>query len=357
MRALDELERRFAAAIEADQQTEAAPAPRRRRRFPALPLATGAALAALAAVVVVVLVVAAGGGTDAQRQPANAALLERVARAAEEAPAPPVLHGEEAWYVRGTTAEEWDIAGDSRPTGGRVTLTVRQSISVETWSGLGTLGRRRRLILRTTSRPADRQRRRHHPWQTAEALPPDADSGIEGVRRLPLDTGTFTPQELRDLPSEPEALLSAIQEAARTRSAQAQSAPDFGPALLASASFDAIRGLLLLPVTPQQRAGLLRAFARLPGARVAGMGADALGRRGLVLTFVWRNRATQLVISPDDGRLLAQRVSGDAAETTYVEQGVAPSVRALPPGLAPPKERLPRTSWSDPTRGVPGIHP
>jgi hypothetical protein len=354
MRALDELERRFAEAIEAEQAArERARAPRRRR--PWFPLATGGALAALAAVVVAVLVVVAGGGEE--RALTGAALLEQVAQAAEQAPAPPVLRGEEAWYVRGTTTEEWDVAGDSRPTGGHVTLTVRRSLSVETWSGLGTVARRRGLVLRSTSRPADRQRRPPDAWQTVGTLPSDADKGLTRVRGLPLDIGVLTPQELRDLPSEPGALLATIEEAVRTRSDVARSAPKFGPALLVRGQFDVIRGLLLLPVTPEQRAGLLRAFARLPGARPPGMGSDALGRRGLVLSFVWRGHTTQLVVSPVDGRLLATRVPGESPETTYVEQGVAPSVRALPPGVAPPKQQLPRTDWSEPARGLPGIQP
>jgi hypothetical protein len=364
MEVLDELERRFAAAIEAEQRQagkaggkraagadapERPPAgrvpvlrpralPRRRsrdvrRRLRALPLATGGALAALAAVAAVVVAIAAGGGGGAgeERLPSSSVLLERVARAAEQAPPPPLLRDGELWYVRGEGVDQWAVRGERiRGTSGFEGFGVRRRYAVEQWSGLGAEGRIRKLTLGAAPRYASDRELWDSTPRSQRPFPPDSDVVFTRVRRLPLQTGLFAPQELHDLPSEPEALLQAIEAAVRTRASQ-QRQGSLGPDALATAAFEAIRGLLLLPVAPQQRAALLRAFARLPGTRVARIGSDARGRPGVVLVYTPRAHPRVprvLVVDDGDGRLLAERGPRGTPETTYVAQGVAPDVLA-----------------------------
>lgn len=341
MDVLDELERRFEAAIEADQQAGKSRGRRQRRRLPQLPIAAGVALAALAAVAVVVLTIAVGGGGGGeQRLPSSSRLLEHVARAAEQAPPPPLLRDGELWYVRGEGVDQWSIFRQRNPE----PLGVRRRFSVEQWSGFGTDGRIRTLTVSTRAMfPRDQQQWDAMP-RAQRSFTPDSDVVFTRVPALPLQMGLFAPQQLRDLPSEPVALLRAIEAAVRSRAWQESAAPRLEPN--ASEAFEAIRELLLLPVTPQQRAGLLRAFALLPGTRVARIGSDALGRAGVVLVYTPRTHPRKprvLVVDVDDGTLLAERGPRNSTETTYVEQGVAPDVLALPRGVAPPKADLPRT--------------
>lgn len=364
MQALDELERRFAEAIEAEERAEPAPPPGRLRRF-RLPLATAGALTALATVAAVVLVVAAGGGgsgADAERLPAaSLALLERVAHAAEQGPRID-LRGGEAWYVREEGIDQWALRGRRIPgaTNGYVGYSVRRHYSIERWSGFGQTARIRSMTVRAWPMfPRDRglwRERLESPGP--HPLPSDLDVVFTRTTGLPLDTGLLTPQHVRDLPSEPDALLETIAEAVRARG-PLPATEEFGEEeMLAAAQFATIRSLLALPVTPQQRAGLLRAFVRLPGARVYGMGRDRLGRPGLVLTFLWRNRPEHVVVRASDGWLLETRGPRGGRADTVVEQGVAASVSALPEGVAAPKKRLPRTRSADaPAPALPGLPP
>jgi len=359
MQVLDELERRFAEAIVAEE--ERAPAPRRRRRR--LPLATAGALAALAAVAAVVLVVAAGGGgggtdggRDEQRLPAaSLALLERVARAAERGPQIELRDGE-LWYVREETIDQWAIRGPQDLRGRIEMLGVRRLYAIERWSGFGNVGRTRGVTVRTWFP----HRSHRESWQRMGSPPPavapDVDLAYDDVRGLPLDTALLTPQQLRDLPTEPAALLGTLERAVRARG-PLPGEREFGERkAIAAAQFATIRSLLALSVTPRLRAALLRAFALLPGARVHGMGRDRLGRPGLVLTFMWRNRPEHVVVRARDGWLLETRGPKGGRADTVVAQGVAASVRALPPGVDPPKRRMPRMRWTDGPRPVrPGL--
>ncbi|MBB4663475.1 CU044_5270 family protein [Conexibacter arvalis] len=364
MEVLDELERRFAAAIEAEGREAAGEGPRARprrarRRIGPLPRATAGALAALAALAAVVLVVAAGGGggdgTGEERVPAaSIALLERVADAAEQAPPPPVLRDGEVWYVREEGIDQWGVRGPRSADGGIEMLGVRRLYSIERWSGFGQVGRTRSLTVRTWfpfRGHRERWLRSHRRSRSAaRPTPPDADVAFARVTGLPLDTGLLTPAQVRALPSDPAALLDAIEQAVRARGSL-PAAEEFGEEkALAAAQFVTIRSLLALPVTPRQRAGLLRAFVLLPGARVYGMGRDRLGRPGLVLTFLWRNRPEHVVVRARDGRLLETRGPRGGRADTVVAEGVARNVRSLPDGVAAPKERLPRTRWTDAPR-------
>lgn len=358
MQALDELERRFAEAIEADERAEAVPPPRRRRGW--LPLATGGALAALATVGAVVLVVAAGGPGE-ERRPANAALLERVAQAAEQAP-PVVLHGDEVWYVREQGIEQLSLRGRRIPgtSDGYEAYSIRRLYAHERWSGFGTTARTRSLTVRAWPmlRRDRRQWRERQRAPLPRPLPPDMDVAFTRTTGLPLETALLSPQQLRDLPSDPDALLETLAQVVHARGVLPL-AGEFGEEkALAAAQFATIRSLLALPVTPQQRAGLLRAFVRLPGARVYGMGRDRLGRPGLVLTFLWRNRPEHVVVRASDGWLLETRGPRGGRADTVVEQVVAASVRALPEGVEAPKKRLPRTRSADaPAPALPGLPP
>lgn len=361
MQVLDELERRFADAIEADEaRTAAAPPPRRRRRL-RLPLATAGALTALAAVVAVILVVAAGGGPVEERRPANAALLEQVARAAEQAP-PVVLREGEVWYVREQGIEQLSLRGRRIPgtTGGYEGYSVRRLYSNERWSGFGTTARTRSVTVRAwPMRKLDlRLWRERQRAPLPRPLPPDLDVAFTRTRGLPLETALLTPQQVRDLPAEPDALLEQLAEAIRARGTLPVGGEFSEEQALAAAQFVTIRSLLALPVTPQQRAGLLRAFVRLPGARVYGMGRDRLGRPGLVLTFMWRNHPNHVVVRARDGWLLEARGPKGGRADTVVAQGVAASVRSLPKGVAAPKKRLPGTRSADaPAPALPGLAP
>jgi hypothetical protein len=352
MNALDELERRFAEAIEREEAAPQHHRPRLRRRW--LPASTAGALAALAAVVAVAVVVVAGGGDrqGERRLPAaSAALLEWVAHAAEQAPPPPVLRDGELWYVRSEGVDQWAVRGERLPgTDGWEEFGVLRHWSIERWSGFGATGRSRELTIRATPRFA--RDRRLWRERSRSVLPHDVDTVYTRVQGLPLETGVLTRRELRDLPSEPTALLAAIERAVLARG-PLPSAAEFGEGkALAAAAFVTIRSLLSLPVTPQQRAGLLRAFVLLPGARVYGMGRDRLGRAGLVLTFMWRNRPEHIVVAARDGRLLESRGPRGGRAETYVEQGVAHGVRGLPRGVTEPKARLPRTRWTGAPRLV-----
>lgn len=364
MQVLDELERRFAEAIGRDEAAQGQRRSRRRRlrrprwRPPALPTAVAVATLAVVAVIVVLAAGGGGGATGEPRLPAaSTALLEQVAHAAEQAPPPPVLRDGELWYVRSEGIDQWAIRGERLPgTNGWEGVGVLRHWSIERWSGFGETGRTRELTVRAAPRFARDRRLWRERSRSASPFPPDVDTVYRRVSGLPLETGVLTPQELRDLPSEPAALLAAIERAVRARG-PLPAAAEFGEEkALAAAQFVTIRSLLSLPVTPQQRAGLLRAFVLLPGARVYGMGRDRLGRRGLVLTFMWRNRPEHVVVNAGDGRLLEARGPRGGRAETYVEQGVARDVRALPRGVAEPKKRLPRTRWTDAPRPVrPGL--
>lgn len=359
MQALDELERRFAEAIEAEEErAEPARPPGRLRRF-RLPLATAGALAALATVVAVVLVVAAGGGgpgADTERLPAaSQALLERVAHAAEEGPQIE-LRGDQVWYVREEGIDQRSLEGPRDIWGGIETLGLRRLYSVEHWTGFGAAGRTRELTVRHWFPFRGHRRKWQQSGNRPLPLPEDRDSSFTGVGGLPTDTGLLTPQQLRDLPSEPAALLDTLERAVRARG-PLPATEEFGEEkALAAAQFATIRSLLALPVSPQQRAGLLRAFVRLPGAYVYGMGRDRLGRPGLVLTFKWRNHPQHVVVRARDGWLLETRGPRGGRADTVVEQGVAASVNALPMGVEAPKKRLPRTLRADmPRPAQPGL--
>ena len=372
MEVLDELERRFAEAIERERAgagggTRGAPTSgarnrrrgrlRRLRLRGGLPLATGAALAALAVVAVAVVVALSGGGGGGVAvdplQSAGRELLERVARAAERSAPPPVLRAGQYWYVRGEGVDKWSVRGRRIPgTRAVEAIGVARWFSVERWSGLGETARIRTLTLRDAAEfRRDRAlwaRRRHEvgPFQ------PDTDRGYTRMRGLPLQTGVFSAAELASLPTTPRALLDEVEAAVRRAS------PTAGADAVLSDEFETIAGLLTLPLRPAQRAALLRSFLLLPGTRIAGMGSDRIGRTGLKLVFTPRPHPKVprvLVVSPGDGRLLALRGPHNSVETTYVAQGVTSGVRTLPSGVSQPKRQLPPTVWSDtPMPAIPG---
>jgi hypothetical protein len=376
MEVLDELERRFAEAIERERAGAgagsgaagaAARGGRGRPRRPGwlrrlrlrggLPLATGGALAALAVVAVAVMVALTGGGSGGTAvdplQSAGRELLERVARAAERSAAPPVLRAGQYWYVRGEGVDKWAVRGRRIPgTRAIEAMGVARWFSVERWSGLGETARVRRLTLRDAAEFRKDQALWARRRQKVGPFQPDTDRAYTRMRGLPLQTGVFRPEEVRALPTTPQALLDAIEAAVR----RATPAADADAVL--SEEFETIAGLMTLPLRPAQRAALLRSFLLLPGTRIAGMGSDRLGRTGLKLVFTPRPHPKVprvLVVSPRDGRLLALRGPHNSVETTYVAQGVAASVRTLPKGVAQPKRALPRTVWSDtPTPAIPG---
>lgn len=367
MDALDELERRFAEAIEAEQAAAAEASARggmrgRLRRLrgtgarrragggrhgrgarPRVPLGAVVAAASLvlAAVVAAALLVGAGGGgplTPAQQ-------LERIAETAEHGPAAPVLHGSQVWYQRDETTGLAPIPFNGATNG--PPPTARRVALGERWESDGPLRRSRTLTLRA-SIPGGRDRaswRAHgSPSLTlgdgdTVATLPESDLDLRTVAGTP-----FRWEELSSLPTDPRALLRKIVDAHRAQQQRHGRHPSDREYRVTQVT--AVRELLRSPIEPRLRAALVKALPLLPGADVVGRGSDGHGRPGLVVSVRAGAGDVQQLIVGDDGRLLGMRRPDSS--TVYLVGAVAPSVMALPPGVAPPPGRLPRTRHIDP---------
>lgn len=369
LQVLDELEARLQDALYADHQ------PRRvtRRRWLA-PLG-GLAAVTTAAVVVVVVLVSSGSV-----QTPIAAALDRAARATGQRPGALVRPGQ-FWYTRVSATQRFPFPLAARPgshpqPSPPPMVWLVQRSTTETWVGLdGTI--------RTRTVPIGARRFAtlgDHARFLASGLPlpkfpVGADSTEQGGDGFPPGRALFRGRELASLPSDPHALYRrihralAIEQAGMKRAlaqalADAKAQPQVTgrgiwtvsvKGVQGAAELDAIKGLLESPVRAGVRAALYRAAALVPGVRYDGPVRDALGRPGVGVSAGPPNSAFQLIFDPSTGALLGQHspVVGDSAT---LAAGVAGSITALPPGVAPiagPRGLTPVAVSVRPTAGAP----
>lgn len=216
------------------------------------------------------------------------------------------------------------------------------------WARSATRARTRWVIrgpIEIVSR-ADRSR-----WRASGSPTIDLGGGhdviFERARGLPIGLGMFSYRQLLRLPTNPHRLLRTLARAAR-RSSIARSAPRFGPAMLASTEFEAIRGLLIAPLQPHVRSALFRAAALIPGVRYLGTQRDMLGRPGVAIGLNWRHaiRST-LIFDPRTAALLGVNDRHGRDGTAYVSAGRVNSLQQIPNNLTPLTGPLPRQRASN----------
>jgi hypothetical protein len=282
--ALDALEREFArlAAADAAVRTARHAGMRAPRRWRLRVAATGVAgLAAALAVAVLSL-----GGV----QPTSASALERAADAAASGSAAGLLAPGQFWYVRMRSDDQHAV--------------------FESWQDA-----------------AGQQRLRRTPLDSAGAPALDRTQASSGFA-----LGLFDYDELRALPTDPQALLARIGEAIRGNSTWSA---DDGSEPLASNELLAIALLLDAPGTPELRAGLFRAAALIPGVHDAGAVTDPLGRAGEAVVHDAPDGSTsvRLTFDPDTGALLS--LQSGRASFVELASGAVDAAGALPTGVTP----------------------
>jgi hypothetical protein len=258
--------------------------PPRRHRARLRVFAPAAALAA--AVAAAVLLVAGGGGRTVET--AAAAALEEIADAARAQP-PTLPPGDDRYLYFRYDSKGYLAMADEPPfqrgirTRDDFGFLLEFESTQEVWVGEdGGLGRNR-ADAPTFATPADRAA-----WDAAgrPKLPAAVDQRfrLDGIERL-------------DIPTDPDALLSRLRK--RAERAGEGNAWIFGTM---------IAGYLReWGVTPEQRAALYEAAARLPGVELLGERKDPEGRAGVAFAM---NEASgerhTLILDPDTGQLLAQ---------------------------------------------------
>jgi hypothetical protein len=258
--------------------------PRRHRR--ARLLAPAAALAA--ALIAVVLVLPGGGGRGVQS--AAAAALERIADIARAQP--PTLPPGDSRFLYFRLESKGFLAMGPEPPFHRGIRTrddfgflLDFRTTQEVW-----VGEHRGLVRNAGAAPTFASPRDRRAWEEAgrPKLPPAHDdttptnSGIERLR----------------IPTDPSALLDHLRE--RAESEDHGNAWIFGTLLT-----DYLREW---GITPEQRAALYEAAARLPGVDLLGPRRDPAGRRGVgfAMNDGEEHMRHTLIVDPDTGELLAQ---------------------------------------------------
>lgn len=288
-----QLERHLAAA---------GPSPRTRvtrRRFTAL---AGLAIAAVTAAVILLV----GGGSGARPDPAVAAEMNRLARAADAHAADPVLGPGKAWYVRSTILSDTTSAdehlGDTSPPR---TIRYQQPELREAWfrtDGPGRLesrytGKIKMLLGKESDIPPDV--RSQDPTPQGDVL----DPGIQ----IPFGGKMLTLQQSRELPTDPHELLSKIRDAAG----------DAGPDPDSEAFTVVGDALRETPIGRGLRVALLRTVGLIPGVSIR-HGQDSKGRPAVIAAHTGPGGRSELYLDPDDGTLLEERTVSTGGE------GIAP---------------------------------
>ena len=257
--------------------------PRRRRRIRVL-----APAAAVAATAAVVLLVPGGGGRSVDS--AAAAALERIADVARAQPATLPVGDNRFLYFRLEShgfmamADEPPFARGIRTREDFGFLLEFRSTQ-ESW-----VGEHRSLIHNAGGAPTFASPRDRAAWEAAgrPKLPGAYDD------RMPSSTGI---ERLR-IPTDPDALLSYLRD-------RADRNDEGNEWIFGTMLTDYLREW---GVTPEQRAALYEAAARIPGVELLGERTDSEGRRGTAFAMdeARDHMRHTLIIDPDTGQLLAQ---------------------------------------------------
>jgi hypothetical protein len=279
-----QLERHLAAA-----RSTAAGNGATRRRFTAF---AGLATAGAAAGVLVLV----GGGSAGRPDPAVAAEMDKIARAADAHAADPVLGPGKAWYVRSIVLSDTTVAlgQNAGSAGPSREVRFQQPELREAWfraDGPGRLKTRfTGKIKMLTGEESDipPEIRGQEPTPQGDVL----DPGIQ----IPFGGRSLTLEGSRELPSDPHELLSEIRDAA----GDAGPDPD-------SEAFTIIGDALReTPIGRDLRVALLRTVGLIPGVSIE-PGHDSKGRAAVVAAHTGGAGRSELYLDPDDGTLLEER--------------------------------------------------
>jgi hypothetical protein len=293
-----------------------------RRRFTAF---AGLATAGAAAGILVLV----GGGSAGRPDPAVAAEMDKIARAADARAADPVLGPGKAWYVRSIVLSDTTVAlgQNAGSAGPSREVRFQQPELREAWfrtDGPGRLktrytGKIKMLAGEESDIPPEV--RGQEPTPQGDVL----DPGIQ----IPFGGRSLTLEESRELPTDPHELLSEIRDAA----GDAGPDPD-------SEAFTVIGDALReTPIGRDLRVALLRTVGLIPGVSIE-HGHDSKGRAAVIATHTGPAGRSELYLDPGDGTLLEERTvstgnGGVAAETllyrsTLDVAGVVDGVGARP---------------------------
>jgi hypothetical protein len=261
--------------------------PRRRPRQLARLLVSAAGLAAV--VTVALLLVAGGEGRNVDT--AAAAALEAIADTAREQP-PTLPHGDHRFLYFELESKGFLVMADEAPFGRVRTrddfgFLLEFESTQEVW-----VGERRGLVRNAGGAPTFASPGDRRAWEAAGS--PKLPWEEAYVHESPSDTGI----ERLQLPTDPEALLDRLQE-------RAADSGHGNAYVFTTLITDYLREW---GVTPEQRAALFEAAARLPGIDLLGRQADPEGRPGIGFAMAdeeGHHRYT-LILDPDTGELLAE---------------------------------------------------
>ncbi|MDP9848677.1 CU044_5270 family protein [Streptosporangium lutulentum] len=273
-------------------------APRRR-----LPWRAGVAgLAAAAAVAAVAISVPGLVASTAAPSPSHGhsatslsghSILLAAADRAEAAPEGAYWHVKRLYSIR--WAKPYGKPGD--------TYRLESSNIIEDWiseEGRAWLGSKS-LAIRPLDAEAWRRDGSPTEWEGFATTPTE---GIlipyEGNKKFQLGGAALTLEEVKALPSDPEALTNRTLEAIR---ANEDLVDDDLPRVLASLLYE-------LPTTPEVRGAAYRALAALPAVRVEGDTTDPRGRPGVAITYPLQQGQGRLIIDPGTSMVLAFLVTG-----------------------------------------------
>ncbi|MDJ0383510.1 CU044_5270 family protein [Streptomyces sp. G-G2] len=248
-------------------------APARSRRPMALFLAVGAATCAVALATTLGASGSGGGPVGARTEPAAVQLLDRVALAAQAAPAPTVRDGQ---FLYTKTAGHSTSLSETANGGMEA---ARTDESAERWVSIdGSGGTVTRAVRGTTTDPA----------------------GGKGNGSINGPTYRF----LESLPTDPDRLLEKIYADARLNHGEG-SGSTTGPDQQA---FVAIGDLLrTVEPPPGVSAALYRAAARIPGVVLVPEVTDAVGRAGVAVARIHHGERTEWIFDTNSMRLLGER--------------------------------------------------
>ncbi|GAA0297993.1 hypothetical protein GCM10010302_40810 [Streptomyces polychromogenes] len=257
------------------RETTDAPRPARvrpRRRM-ALLLTAGAATCAVAVAVTLSISGSDEPPAAARPEPAAVQLLDRVALAAQAAPAPSVRDGQFLY-----TRTKGHSTALSETKGGGMTA-ARTDESAEHWVSVdgsaGTLTR-------------------NHEGEKTDPAPDKGEATINGP----------TYRFLESLPTDPDRILEVIYADARLNHG-GDSGSTTGPD---QEAFVAIGDLLrTMEAPPGVSAALYRAAARIPGVVLVPEATDAAGRSGIAVARVHQGERTEWIFDKNSLRLLGER--------------------------------------------------
>ncbi|WP_405448960.1 CU044_5270 family protein [Streptomyces erythrochromogenes] len=251
----------------------ARPARTRARRPMALFLTAGAATCAVALAVTFGMNGSGEQPPPARPEPAAVQLLDRVALAAQEAPAPAVRDGQ--FLYTKTTGHSTSLS----ETGNGGMEAGKTDESAERWVSVGgAAGTLTRTARGTTTDPA------------------------AGKDKASINGPTY--RFLETLPTDPDRLLETIYADARLNHG-ADSGSTTGPD---QEAFVAIGDLLrTVEAPPGVSAALYRAAARIPGVVLVPEATDAAGRTGVAVARVHEGERTEWIFDKGSLRLLGER--------------------------------------------------